>query len=582
MELQTIYRTLVETKDVSDFDYVDQWFPFKTVFFKSACSYCCCPCGFEHEYLDFISNTGEINVEMYEKITKCILNGQCPHVDDAPKDYVKPTKINGLHIAAAVGTKGSWLERRCQRVETELYQLNPVHIAALKDQHTILPLLWKIYPLWPISQFFYYGYRINGPLSSIAFQHITLLELCVRTDRLLVLKSILDIETAPLGLDRALVYTFENHTQNVQDILSCIERFVEQGLNYRSIVWSCIKKTIICNKPVVLDQIMQCTFSHFILETDLKPLYMTCRLLKRFDCIDILLKYGICHQDIVPDDELEGLVNLLASNYEQLQEEIMPLLKSNQNTAYLLNRLKSNKASYLHSYLNYASPQPDCRIVNALLDLGADVNSLYSERYTPVRYLMALQKQEPRLFYSNVRGTLEVLLYHNPDLTLHARLAAFSDSTIGLAINIDRLSNFMPCKVVDEPGCYILDSRLHSYSGHDGDDENYALNFFAPLLIECGMPYSRDDLLEILRRFLHPAEHVYIQKCLDNPRSLKLRCRDVLRQWYRGRYIHTYVESTNMPNSIKDFILLKSTLLMYSEPSLQRQHLFPAKTLPLK
>ena len=51
-----------------------------------------------------ISESGEINKVLYEKIVKSIIDGKCPHVEQVPKEYVQEIGIYALHVAAALGT----------------------------------------------------------------------------------------------------------------------------------------------------------------------------------------------------------------------------------------------------------------------------------------------------------------------------------------------------------------------------------------------------------------------------------------------------------------------------------------------
>ena len=82
METRRIFRKLVTNQFscLEDFGYFGQRFAFRTVFSKTSYSYCCCSCSFEHEYLGYLSDSGCINEQLYEKIVKSIINGQCPHV----------------------------------------------------------------------------------------------------------------------------------------------------------------------------------------------------------------------------------------------------------------------------------------------------------------------------------------------------------------------------------------------------------------------------------------------------------------------------------------------------------------------
>ena len=51
-----------------------------------------------------ISESGEINEVLYEKIVQSIIDGKCPHVEQVPKEYIQETGIYALHVAAALGT----------------------------------------------------------------------------------------------------------------------------------------------------------------------------------------------------------------------------------------------------------------------------------------------------------------------------------------------------------------------------------------------------------------------------------------------------------------------------------------------
>ena len=55
-------------------------FTFDTVFNITPYSYRCCPCAFEHEYFDYLSEAGN-NEDMLDKVLHSIDCGRCPHVD---------------------------------------------------------------------------------------------------------------------------------------------------------------------------------------------------------------------------------------------------------------------------------------------------------------------------------------------------------------------------------------------------------------------------------------------------------------------------------------------------------------------
>ena len=112
------------------------------------------------------------------------------------------------------------------------------------------------------------------------------------------------------------------------------------------------------------------------------------------------------------------------------------------------------------------------------------------------------------------------------------------------------------------PYNYITDVREHGLYGHDGED--LALNYLCPFLLECGYQIPSSTLLDILDKKINKdsksTKHAYINNYLDTPRSLQTCCQNTLRNHFRGRHIHRFVEVSGCPQKIKDFILLKHLL----------------------
>ena len=104
MDVKSTLRNLVTNQYMPDFNYRTN-FQFQTLFYKSGYSYCCCACGFEHEYLEYIKDDGSIDEDLYEKVLQNILDGICEHTKDRPAEYLKVTCVSGLDIAAVVGTE---------------------------------------------------------------------------------------------------------------------------------------------------------------------------------------------------------------------------------------------------------------------------------------------------------------------------------------------------------------------------------------------------------------------------------------------------------------------------------------------
>ena len=79
------FRKLCEGRSVTTFpDIVDSFFGFETLFYKNRFSYCCCTCGFDLEYLNFISESRQIHEDVYDKIVRCLEEGKCQHVQGMP------------------------------------------------------------------------------------------------------------------------------------------------------------------------------------------------------------------------------------------------------------------------------------------------------------------------------------------------------------------------------------------------------------------------------------------------------------------------------------------------------------------
>ena len=83
-------------------------------------------------------------------------------------------------------------------------------------------------------------------------------------------------------------------------------------------------------------------------------------------------------------------------------------------------------------------------------------------------------------------------------------------------------------------------------------------------LLECGYKIAGHKLHDVLDEISNTEsksiEVAYIINYLEIPRSLQTCCRNTLRNHFRGRYIHRFVEVSGCPKKIKDFILLKDLL----------------------
>ena len=102
-----LLRTLVINENLPGFDYTAHRFSFKTVFKRESYTYRCCNCAFEHEYMLYVSDKGEIIKEIFYRVVQNISLGECSHVKDVSEEFVTETSVGAIHIAVARGNKAA-------------------------------------------------------------------------------------------------------------------------------------------------------------------------------------------------------------------------------------------------------------------------------------------------------------------------------------------------------------------------------------------------------------------------------------------------------------------------------------------
>ena len=246
--------------------------------------------------------------------------------------------------------------------------------------------------------------------------------------------------------------------------------------------------------------------------------------------------------------ELELIPNLQTALKGILSTTKLKLFRY-PDSRYILYQLMVEKSnSYLVKKCNII--ETACRpVIQWLLQQNVIVDTI-NTNYQQTQ-LISLLESEIRAHRLYFRSNLEILLYSNLEM---------SSSIFENCLKVDE--NLF-CKGNGEnlmfPQRYITDAKEHSLFGHS-DRINYALEFTIPLLLECGYIAREVTLETALDRNLHPDELKYIRAYIDTPRSLKLRCRDVLKRHFKGRRLHQFVEMSPLPERIKDFILLKTIL----------------------
>ena len=244
-------------------------------------------------------------------------------------------------------------------------------------------------------------------------------------------------------------------------------------------------------------------------------------------------------------------------------------------------------------------------VVRTLVDFGADIDQMFPPNFKKSRYgppcektiLMYILSEDTRdvMWQSKLshsrRELLELLLYENVSLALN-------DSAVSLCLRryqyriIDSDSRFA-MQLLYEPDSDIImkeectdSERYNGIHIMDSCVWESALFYTVPLLIEVGFKYTLADIEAVLfteneliktkdelkqrveeingphyiRLEPHACAIEYLKQCLSTPRSLKLRCRDVLRSHYPRRQIHRLVSCVDIPVKIQDFLLLKPIL----------------------
>ena len=576
MDISNLFRILVSNHYMPEFDYINTQFSFSTVFYTTFYTYCCCECAFQHEYIDYISENGTIDEPVYNKIVRCIEDGQCPHVADVPPNYICESSVNAIHIAAAVGTVEAVEYQVDQRglryLPTGIFGLESCFIAALKKSYTCLEIyvddLYRIKCPSLNGSKILYGYRSKKNRKIVKIKQTSLLAYCVEKKDIRLVKCVLRHFITFNDTHRAYELAFKHRLFDIQEALLKYDR---DNLEYRrarfNARWewgsNCAILPIVCNQPEILDTVLKLASLALKLNCKFNNLLAgVCLVLKRTACYDILLQHGV-HNGVAELDiqmEVKHLL-FLYTFYKEFRQEIFSILSRKKNISQAINTpIVDSKSAFhakslmgpLQSYID-ENKTLDAQVVKIMLELGADVDVIDIYGNTALTHL--LKEKWYRSHCDGFREVLELLIKQNPKQYMNI-------SVVSLGLQQDV---YMKAKWKTDftslPGKYILDGKPHSCFGHDGVN-SFALNFTGPLLIECGFPCSAKILKEALKNTLDPSEKDYLKKCLKEPRSLKLKCRDVLRRTFCGQQLRRFLDVSYLPTRIKDFILLKSTLVI--------------------
>ena len=569
------FRNLVTNQFMENIDYYWEKYSFLTVFYTSSSTYCFCSCAHNHEYLEYISDTGEVDENVYENIVKSLANGKCPHAETVPEYQLVRTSTTAMHIAAAVGTERAVKENidKCypssrHMLDYGMFKLYPFDTAMLKNQINICNL---VIDYW-LSHWSIYTRLSKISISTVNSRtlHIkegTRLELCVRQrnnqllqamatdysknpgfrdDDMRNIERILspDSPSTP-GLVHALHFTLKNNLVTLQHsivhYMQLLDKYNLLSIERKN---ACLLSVLMYYSKNLLEQMLDVL--HLNDSNDNTFISKCCMVLqKRGECTNLLHHYGVIrHVSMSSEEHVNTIFTLFCMFYNDFKDELYSLLETAPGIQQGFVRVALLKQ--IPSLRRYMYGQGNCivKLAQTIIELG-NSETLVSDAEIIVPQLQVMLRDYSR-YGMSTREAIELLVAENFDF-----------------------ENESECKRKVPPLCYlglynnfITDVREHGKFGHDGED--LALNYVYPFLLECGYKIPRRILQYVLDEISNTEsksiEVAYFINYLETPRSLQTCCRNTLRNHFRGRYIHRFVEVSRCPQKIKDFILLKDLL----------------------
>ena len=552
VDTRSVFRKVVTNQPINGFDYINTEFAFKTLYKISKYTYRCCPCAFEHEYLDYIGHDGEINEEMYERIVNSIIAGQCPHVNEGNTiDDTAETGVYAVAIALALGTetlsdKTVVTKDKCR---STLFEVDPFMLA-IKINFASLPLSITEYCQTSKMRAMV-AQRMPKNTNKIVLEKRDALELCIlnKNEKL--------IEEMPIYgtvAETSLRAAFRSRNERVVDAVMQKIDLTNHRTEWNS--HECCRLSIIYDRPDILQMHLDRFSSTFhVVRKNLEHMLTTyCKMLERPRCKDAISKFNKYGEKQTTLSEL--VVSKLSlfrefNDDKNIRDEILLSLES--------IKLDNPTEFKIEDFLQFYSKRIDYDIqINAeafkeILDAAA---GLFDLPQNDISHLNALLGKRFAMG-PGYRQVMEILLFENPD---------FDGNTTLFKKCLEVDNSLENTRFGNDYGLHtslIMDCRQHAMFNHD-DAQDFALNFTAPLLIECGCPLSMEDYTAIMKRYgdsaLQEAEKEYICHNKSTHKSLAGVCRDVLRRHFKGPRIHRFVKQSKIPSKIKYFILLKDIL----------------------
>ena len=554
MEVSEVLRRLVSKQTIEGLNYTDKRFSFHTVYYNTPYSYRCCPCAFIHEYVQYIANDGTVDWKQYDLIEQRIIAGRCPHVADVPSKCARETKVNAIHIAIA-SNNVEVANRYYQDygyAPTKIFKLTPFRLALARGNIDIIDIAQT--SLLHSGKFtgsnlvhakkMMFAYRVKNK-ETLNIDYIPTTLFCLRYKKKDLLRRVLHPLVVHSGIDEALALSFKTGDQESQeDILEYLYHMSK--VSKYDLILDCAICAIMYDHSQYFQKLLELLYSDDVPMSRFQRMFIICKALQKNTCFEVLKAFD--EREPSDSDTFTALITLLSAYHSEFATEIVNVLRNQPNVYECINSNCNDNKSLLQIYTSGYHTMAVGEI-KALIEAGANPELIDMAGNTLLKHMLSR-----RVNFIGFRETLELLLYRNPDMFMNK-------DAVEKAIELDEfveINNAMHM-VKDQIGEFVLDAKEHSLFGPP-NSRAYALNFLGPLLIECGFPYSRDKLLTTLEEPLQEAELEYFRQCLESPRPLKLQCRDTLRKYFKKKSLHQFVQSANIPHSIKDFLLLKTEL----------------------
>ena len=321
MDARDSFRNSVYKSNTKDFEY-RTIFEFQTLFYKSAYSYCCCPCAFEHEFFLYIEDDGRINDAVYKRIEQSIVDGSCPHVHLGPKEWMKETSVYNAHVAVAVDNRDIKADtlHRALHLPTAIFDLKPSDIVLAKHK-TIDVMHYYHLNVQRYGHIFYQGYfvqsrynkltcrRGNKNAAKIIINYSSFLETFVHAREEERIIHVLINETYTVyQLEDVIKFVMKENLAELQKIflvsLTCKKIREKRDIE---MLEKFVCSAIVYDQSDILTSMSSDKFNTNP-EMNLRGIRKLCMVLNRKTCKEVLQLKGVVHEVILSTKQQMGRV----------------------------------------------------------------------------------------------------------------------------------------------------------------------------------------------------------------------------------------------------------------------------------